>query len=329
VTIIKNCKNDKDEIKIYQDLDKIISYSHDIKKQSCINNKYYEIITSLNEKTLEILNKIVINTTPLNQISESKRGMEIGKNDCNNGTVKTLIGSDVNKYSINFENTYITESHKEYCRLKNFFDKDLILLRRVADGLIATLAGELYSYNKNLYGIKIDSQYNVKFILALLNSNLMNFYYKNKFSMKKIDIFPEIQTYLYNQLPIPQIPLTDQQPFVEKAQTMLALTKQLNELSNKFLKLLSADLGVVKITKKLERWYNLETDEFFAESSKQNKNLSLSQKSQWLDHFEAEKQKALALQNQITKTDAEIDKMVYALYGLSEEEIGVVEGLVV
>jgi hypothetical protein len=66
-------------------------------------------------------------------------------------------------------------------------------------------------------------------------------------------------------------------------------------------------------------------DEFFAEFAKQNKNLSLPQKSQWLEHFEDKKQKAVDLQNKISKTDAEIDKMVYELYGLSNEEIKIIE----
>lgn len=83
---------------------------------------------------------------------------------------------------------------------------------------------------------------------------------------------------------------------------------------------------MAKITKKLEKWYNLQEDEFFAEIGKQNKNLSLSWKSQWLEHFESEKQKALALQNKISKTDREIDHMVYDLYGLSNEEIKIIEG---
>ncbi len=78
-----------------------------------------------------------------------------------------------------------------------------------------------------------------------------------------------------------------------------------------------------------DKWYNMKTDDFFAEVAKQNKNLSLGQKSQWLEYFEEQKQKALALQSQITKTDAEIDQMVYPLYGLSNEEIGIVEGGVI
>jgi hypothetical protein len=109
---------------------------------------------------------------------------------------------------------------------------------------------------------------------------------------------------------------------------MLDLTAQFNELSSKFTKLLSADLGITKITKKLEKWHLLANEQFFTEIGKQNKNLALSSKSQWLEHFEVEKAKTLFLQNQITQTDSEIDKMVYALYGLSDEEIKIIEGLV-
>jgi hypothetical protein len=34
----------------------------------------------------------------------------------------------------------------------------------------------------------------------------------------------------------------------------------------------------------------------------------------------------MAIKNEIDATDKEIDKMVYALYGLTEEEIKIVEG---
>jgi hypothetical protein len=39
----------------------------------------------------------------------------------------------------------------------------------------------------------------------------------------------------------------------------------------------------------------------------------------------SESEKA-ALQNAVTTTDAEIDRLVYELYGLTEEEIRIVEG---
>jgi type II restriction/modification system DNA methylase subunit YeeA len=65
---------------------------------------------------------------------------------------------------------------------------------------------------------------------------------------------------------------------------------------------------------------------FLGELTKQKIKLSLSQESEWLTFFEEEKQKALAIKNEIDKTDKEIDNMVYALYGLTDEEIKIVEG---
>ena len=48
----------------------------------------------------------------------------------------------------------------------------------------------------------------------------------------------------------------------------------------------------------------------------------------WMEVFETKKAEAQALKAAIEKTDKEIDQMVYALYGLTEEEIGIVEGSV-
>jgi hypothetical protein len=42
--------------------------------------------------------------------------------------------------------------------------------------------------------------------------------------------------------------------------------------------------------------------------------------------FDSEKSKIEELKKEIEKTDKEIDKMVYELYGLTEEEIAIIEG---
>ncbi len=53
---------------------------------------------------------------------------------------------------------------------------------------------------------------------------------------------------------------------------------------------------------------------------------SVSEQQEWLQYFEEQKTKANNIQQIIKQTDKEIDEMVYALYGLSEDEIGIVEG---
>ena len=44
-----------------------------------------------------------------------------------------------------------------------------------------------------------------------------------------------------------------------------------------------------------------------------------------MQHFENEKAKANAIQQVIDATNKEIDQMVYSLYGLTEEDIKIVE----
>lgn len=75
----------------------------------------------------------------------------------------------------------------------------------------------------------------------------------------------------------------------------------------------------------MQNWYLFDFTAFSKELAKKKIALSLSQKSEWMDFFETEKQKAVRIKTEIDKTDTEIDKMVYALYGLTEEEIGIVE----
>ena len=57
-----------------------------------------------------------------------------------------------------------------------------------------------------------------------------------------------------------------------------------------------------------------------------NITLSLSDQSEWKGYFEEMKNKVNQLQSEIEKTDKQIDQMVYELYGLTEEEIKIVEG---
>lgn len=75
----------------------------------------------------------------------------------------------------------------------------------------------------------------------------------------------------------------------------------------------------------MQDWYNLSFADFIKELGKQKVKLSLAEESEWEDYFITEQQKAQSIKTTITKTDKEIDQMVYDLYGLTEEEIEIVE----
>jgi hypothetical protein len=106
---------------------------------------------------------------------------------------------------------------------------------------------------------------------------------------------------------------------------MLSLNKELQEISDKFQRNLQREFSLETLSKKLQNWYELSFADFLKELAKAKLNLTLSQKADWEDYFLQEQKKALDCQSKVHTTDKEIDQMVYELYGLTEEEIEIVE----
>jgi hypothetical protein len=127
------------------------------------------------------------------------------------------------------------------------------------------------------------------------------------------------------QIPIKEIPQEDQQPFIEKANKMVDLNKQLQQKKTKFLNRLKDNFEIEKISKKLDGFYEQDFKAFVSELKKQKVKLSLVQQDEWEEYFNAYKTEINNLQTQINQTDKEIDQMVYQLYELTEEEIKIVE----
>ena len=90
--------------------------------------------------------------------------------------------------------------------------------------------------------------------------------------------------------------------------------------------LLTAKYPSLQPTRKLESWPELTFADFLKEVKKQKIAWSLREESEWLEHFTREQAAARAVRDDIEKTDREIDRMVYALYGLTEAEVMLVEG---
>ena len=53
--------------------------------------------------------------------------------------------------------------------------------------------------------------------------------------------------------------------------------------------------------------------------------LPIVEEAEWEEYFRSEAAKLNAIKSQIDTTDKAIDAMLYALYGLSDEEISIVE----
>ena len=169
--------------------------------------------------------KIRKGTVALSFVSSIMRGFEIGRNMVDSvGQYKFLTGSDVSKYCYN-KLSYISQSVlNAFSKDVRFFSKERILLRETGSFLTAVYLGNetIYS-NRSLYSILItDKTLSTKYVLALLNSSLLQWYYSNMFK-GDTELFPKIRIAQAKQLPIIKVTAEQQQPIVELIDKILAL----------------------------------------------------------------------------------------------------------
>ena len=101
------------------------------------------------------------------------------------------------------------------------------MFRRVSSSLIFTYDNEqFYALNTLIVVNKKDLTKgpNLKFILALMNSKLMNYVYSNKFKSTK-KVFSEIQARSVMKLPIPKISEIKELEIVSIAEKIIELKK--------------------------------------------------------------------------------------------------------
>lgn len=166
--------------------------------------------------------------------------------------------------------------------------------------------------------------YNSLELLPILNSKLLWYFIKNTSSEYGGGYFYFKTKYL-EPFCIPTQRL-DEFDFKDVVTSQLNQTQALSSEVHKFQRTLQRNFdGLDKLPKKLENWYELTFIDFVKELKKKKIKLSLTEEAEWEDYFIKEQQKAIEIKAQITKTDKEIDAMVYELYGLTDEEIAIIE----
>lgn len=333
--------------------------------ESQVKSKIESIGTPLKEWKIEINYGIKTGFNDAFIIDENTRSQLIQKDSKAAEIIFPILrGRDINRYKMDFQNLYLINSHNGYgnipeiniqdypsikehldkfyfqlekrgdkgktpynlrnCAYVNDFFEENLFYPDICQRLSFTKVNNIFSNNTGYY-LKTSDEY----LLSILNSTLINYYYKTISAQLGDSGIRSFTIYIEN-IPIPKINKIQNKPFIEKADLMLSLNKSLQEVSSKFSKYFSGQFKLEKLSSKLEKWYELSFEEFIKEINKTiktQKSTPLTKKDEfdWIDLFEENKQKANKLQTEIAATDKTIDKMVYELYGLTEEEIKIVE----
>ena len=215
----------------------------------------------------DFIDKLFEDTTPLDELCNINQAIALKgdkslsvKQEYSPDYYKFLDGRNIGRYSITWGGLYLDYDVERIhsCKRKDIFEcKEKLFFRRVSANLMATYDDNQYFALNTLVVITPKTKCEIKFILALFNSKLMNYIYKNKFKSTKT-VFSEIQARSVGELPI-------KNDMVHKA-----------EIVNLVDRILSA-------------------------------------------------KKANPLAD-TTAEEREIDRLVYDLYGLTEDEIAIVEG---
>ncbi|MEZ7820733.1 MAG: TaqI-like C-terminal specificity domain-containing protein, partial [Patescibacteria group bacterium] len=144
---------------------------------------------------------------------------------------KLLEGKNIEKYKTNFNGNWL--EYGEWIaapRKKEMFEGERIVLRRIVgkEGLISQYLKDDYVNNSLLHVVKLCSQlFDTKFVLSILNSKLIGFYFISKYARKE-KTFPEIRIHELENLPIRITEKLKQTSFIHFVDFLLFLNNKEN-----------------------------------------------------------------------------------------------------
>ncbi len=204
----------------------------------------------------------------------------VSKINIDNSYRPLLRGSLMNRYEIIWNNDYFIlfgDWLAEPRYSAEFDAKEKIIIRQTGDHLNATLDSRQFIVRDNLYTIvSKKTEINLKYILGLINSKFLNWYYQNIINPEKGEALAQVKRGHIALLPIKEINLRDDSEIVLQNK-IISLVDQLLQLNQQ------------------KRQIKLES--------------ALNQIKSKIDYCEGR-----------------INEIVYELYGLTEEEIKIVEG---
>ncbi len=252
-----------------------------IRRESIGNTKSWlkmaerEFLITLTKSAESILKKVLTQPHKVGDFVDVKRGIEsydLYRSRVGMKFPRRAFDGVLQRYTDEIGEAEFMDYSPEIEQSKpwEFFSQPRILLRQVLSRklrLQATFVTTKYLTNQSVQSILAEKNIDLKWLLALLNSKLLSWFFVHFNAAARRDDFPKIIIKQTRELPIPK-PTSNNQ-LIYLVDTMLSLHKR---------------LSAEKLPQRREQ-----------------------------------------LQREIDTTDRQIDQLVYQLYGLTDEEIVIVE----
>ncbi len=216
--------------------------------QNFINSFDNIFSININDDDTKILNNIESNKLRLKKFVNINNGIVTGndskfitKEKIDNNYKICITGKNIKRYCIQNKKGYINYLPDKLLRPRKqelFEAKEKLIMQMISSNLVVAFDNKQYYNLGTTYVItKINENTNIRYILALLNSKLLNYYYKKKFTNNST-ITNAVSTKNLFELPIPKIDLlNDKQKqmhdnLLKLVDQMLSIQQKINSAKN-------------------------------------------------------------------------------------------------
>lgn len=240
----------KNKVKILTNEDHLAKFNKPIviEQKTFLENTSYAFNITVGGSERDLFEKIEKNSVQLGEITiihaggiatgPNKKGMI--ENYKKSERYKPLLeGKDIKPFIPIFSNKYILYDRKLLYRAREeniFLSPEKLITQRIGGGnrvlVVSYDNKQNYTFNSTNTILSKNAENNIKYILAILNSKLINWYYVNKFTNKSTLTVNISKTFL-ESLPIKRVDKNLQNKFIKLVDIEIELRKRLVELKDK------------------------------------------------------------------------------------------------
>ncbi|WP_186321106.1 Eco57I restriction-modification methylase domain-containing protein [Lysinibacillus fusiformis] len=320
---------------------------HLIDNSNWINDDQSRFQVTITSESEKILKKMAENSSYLEEMFDVKSGLiayEKNKGlpkqtpiDVENrpydynyqydeSTLKYLEGKNIKNLTVNWNGKWLKYGENLAApRTLDIFSRPRILIREITaefpNSFISAFSDELYLNNRSIINVlhENDNIDDLKFLLGILNSELMSYYFIKTNPKSERKLFPKLILADFKKFPIRDS--ENKATMVNLVTKLSECYSELNEKVSVFETRLMNRFEIKKINKKLEVFYELDFKSFCAELMKLKVKLTLEEEDEWDNYFNKYKNLILSLKKEIEALYINLNNSVYELYEITSEEV--------
>lgn len=158
----------------------------------------------------------------------------------------------------------------------------------------------------------------LKFVAGIVNSSLASFYVKQKYASASYNGGVNFTPDMLDSIPIPAG--IDRMTVVSHVEKMVAAQEKRISVTTALHDLIKASGGSEKLGRKLDGWYNLTSQEFVDELSRQGLSLSVRRRAEWVDIFAQHKALVAKALSTAAASACAIDDLLFDAFSLTATE---------